>query len=148
MIRRPPRSTLFPYTTLFRSRVRPPEREGAVAEHALGVHQVADYLFDAPLPRRVAMQGLGLGQAGEQLLGLAPLVFEERQEVSLRDLREVGLIVRHVFGRLGARDRRGGHATLRGPLAVPALSLAGAGNRASRDRASGIRMMTCSSFSR
>src|SRR5258708_10078836 len=26
MIRRPPRSTLFPYTTLFRSRVRPPAR--------------------------------------------------------------------------------------------------------------------------
>src|SRR2546422_6147766 len=24
MIRRPPRSTLFPYTTLFRSRIRPP----------------------------------------------------------------------------------------------------------------------------
>src|SRR2546422_4323916 len=56
MIRRPPRSTLFPYTTLFRSRVRPPEREGAVAEHALGVHQVADDFFDAPLPRRVAMR--------------------------------------------------------------------------------------------
>src|SRR6266568_2101440 len=64
-----------------RVRVRPPEREGAVAEHALGVHHVADHLFDAPLPRRVAVQGLGLGQAGEQLLGLAPLVFEERQEV-------------------------------------------------------------------
>src|SRR5947199_4145772 len=26
MIRRPPRSTLFPYTTLFRSRPRPPSR--------------------------------------------------------------------------------------------------------------------------
>src|SRR2546425_7391210 len=26
MIRRPPRSTLFPYTTLFRSRERPPQR--------------------------------------------------------------------------------------------------------------------------
>src|SRR5256885_17184366 len=26
MIRRPPRSTLFPYTTLFRSRARPPGR--------------------------------------------------------------------------------------------------------------------------
>src|SRR2546426_12401154 len=26
MIRRPPRSTLFPYTTLFRSRFRPPRR--------------------------------------------------------------------------------------------------------------------------
>src|SRR2546422_4437362 len=29
MIRRPPRSTLFPYTTLFRSRVAGPERRGA-----------------------------------------------------------------------------------------------------------------------
>src|SRR2546423_14102921 len=28
MIRRPPRSTLFPYTTLFRSLVRPPLRPG------------------------------------------------------------------------------------------------------------------------
>src|SRR5258708_11248577 len=38
MIRRPPRSTLFPYTTLFRSRsagrtVRRPERTLAVADH-------------------------------------------------------------------------------------------------------------------
>src|SRR5215204_7302347 len=29
MIRRPPRSTLFPYTTLFRSRPRPPPRRSA-----------------------------------------------------------------------------------------------------------------------
>src|SRR3712207_8638717 len=29
MIRRPPRSTLFPYTTLFRSHLRPPRRHGA-----------------------------------------------------------------------------------------------------------------------
>src|SRR3712207_6946072 len=29
MIRRPPRSTLFPYTTLFRSTVPPPRPEGA-----------------------------------------------------------------------------------------------------------------------
>src|SRR2546426_5090039 len=27
MIRRPPRSTLFPYTTLFRSRQQPPQRQ-------------------------------------------------------------------------------------------------------------------------
>src|SRR5260370_30206314 len=42
MIRRPPRSTLFPYTTLFRSHV-----EGAVAqEHAVGKRPVrpADFL--------------------------------------------------------------------------------------------------------
>src|SRR5690349_24221860 len=36
MIRRPPRSTLFPYTTLFRSVVRVPGRSGgAVREHAV-----------------------------------------------------------------------------------------------------------------
>src|SRR5436305_6919887 len=29
MIRRPPRSTLFPYTTLFRSRLRPPSAQDA-----------------------------------------------------------------------------------------------------------------------
>src|SRR3712207_9486053 len=32
MIRRPPRSTLFPYTTLFRSRVAEPELVGAAVE--------------------------------------------------------------------------------------------------------------------
>src|SRR5260370_23947559 len=32
MIRRPPRSTLFPYTTLFRSEVKLLEAEGKVAE--------------------------------------------------------------------------------------------------------------------
>src|SRR3712207_9193418 len=56
MIRRPPRSTLFPYTTLFRSegealadmgrRIRPPEGEGfGRAESARGeyaVHVVSD----------------------------------------------------------------------------------------------------------
>src|SRR3712207_8402808 len=31
MIRRPPRSTLFPYTTLFRSASRPPVHDSAVA---------------------------------------------------------------------------------------------------------------------
>src|SRR5438552_11206279 len=31
MIRRPPRSTLFPYTTLFRSRARVEDEEGVIA---------------------------------------------------------------------------------------------------------------------
>src|SRR3712207_9307207 len=35
MIRRPPRSTLFPYTTLFRSRVRARERRLGVGEREL-----------------------------------------------------------------------------------------------------------------
>src|SRR2546430_9945258 len=38
MIRRPPRSTLFPYTTLFRSPVRAEE----VAEHRHRGHEIAD----------------------------------------------------------------------------------------------------------
>src|SRR2546427_4160671 len=36
MIRRPPRSTLFPYTTLFRSRVRPGSR-GTLAQPLLRI---------------------------------------------------------------------------------------------------------------
>src|SRR3712207_7288405 len=35
MIRRPPRSTLFPYTTLFRSGPHPRPREGVLARGAL-----------------------------------------------------------------------------------------------------------------
>src|SRR3712207_7130281 len=38
MIRRPPRSTLFPYTTLFRSRLHAAERVGLLA-HALAHRQ-------------------------------------------------------------------------------------------------------------
>src|SRR3712207_6983742 len=39
MIRRPPRSTLFPYTTLFRSAAEPVERQGAA-------HDVAQLVGD------------------------------------------------------------------------------------------------------
>src|SRR5260370_23798197 len=42
MIRRPPRSTLFPYTTLFRSHLLPPEL-------SLIPHRLADYIRDAEL---------------------------------------------------------------------------------------------------
>src|SRR2546422_4951590 len=38
MIRRPPRSTLFPYTTLFRSQARPPPSIGESAHRLVG-HQ-------------------------------------------------------------------------------------------------------------
>src|SRR2546422_6820357 len=49
MIRRPPRSTLFPYTTLFRSR-EPAARDAL------------DFLECGPKPRQV-----GLGERGEEL---------------------------------------------------------------------------------
>src|SRR2546429_7009267 len=38
MIRRPPRSTLFPYTTLFRSRCSRPTRRGESAPRRAGRH--------------------------------------------------------------------------------------------------------------
>src|SRR5256885_4859956 len=52
MIRRPPRSTLFPYTTLFRSRLRDDDRHQAVG--------VGDLLRIARLQRRQRRQELAL----------------------------------------------------------------------------------------
>src|SRR2546422_8054653 len=59
MIRRPPRSTLFPYTTLFRSRARP---------------DAADSAGDADAPaadRRVHRPPRGLGRPGVDCRGCA-----------------------------------------------------------------------------
>src|SRR5258707_5401656 len=62
MIRRPPRSTLFPYTTLFRS-LRAPHAENRrylrrrprshVGRHPLGRHTVMNPLDAATLPAQV-----------------------------------------------------------------------------------------------
>src|SRR3712207_7384415 len=69
MIRRPPRSTLFPYTTLFRSELlRLAEDEGVAVDAArLGVRVPRD----APLPRELPLGVLrahgGGAEAGEGL---------------------------------------------------------------------------------
>src|SRR2546427_4333767 len=47
MIRRPPRSTLFPYTTLFRSRDQVARRAVARARHALAAHREVMMVRDA-----------------------------------------------------------------------------------------------------
>src|SRR3712207_7867435 len=57
MIRRPPRSTLFPYTTLFRSGLRgdPVEQPGALLEvvgQLLGTLPGGDLDVDGVVPRR------------------------------------------------------------------------------------------------
>src|SRR3712207_9203387 len=65
MIRRPPRSTLFPYTTLFRSRL----------EHEVAV---------AALPGRdlVALDGVHVDVDGQQVVaGLGAVLEDLRQEV-------------------------------------------------------------------
>src|SRR3712207_7432362 len=49
MIRRPPRSTLFPYTTLFRSQVRPrasQERHREAHQHEGGQRADVDHLLE------------------------------------------------------------------------------------------------------
>src|SRR3712207_8269675 len=81
MIRRPPRSTLFPYTTLFRSvLLRPPDPEPAVGP------ELADHvLVDAGLAELTRRGGqsrpdLGGDQGGEVL---AQLLAEDRKSTRL-----------------------------------------------------------------
>src|SRR2546430_12352844 len=54
MIRRPPRSTLFPYTTLFRSLVRTP-RVLAPTRQALGTDEV--YVYHTKINTKPAIEG-------------------------------------------------------------------------------------------
>src|SRR5690554_7579777 len=76
MIRRPPRSTLFPYTTLFRSKLinRPVEpedeeryqtiyakEEGAVVAPTAGIH------FSKQLLKRLELKGVGLDRKSTRL---------------------------------------------------------------------------------
>src|SRR3712207_8439801 len=68
MIRRPPRSTLFPYTTLFRSEVEPEDLGFALLERA-------QYLFDRLRERvlerlRIGSGVLGVGEVIEELVVL------------------------------------------------------------------------------
>src|SRR3712207_7367139 len=65
MIRRPPRSTLFPYTTLFRS-----GEAGDVADHRLG--------------------DVGLDELGRALLGVAADLTDHDDRVGLRVVLESG----------------------------------------------------------
>src|SRR5258705_3092283 len=59
MIRRPPRSTLFPYTTLFRSVVAGIEQPGrTVAQRGIRT-EIAQHRIDAAVPRQ--RHGVGQG---------------------------------------------------------------------------------------
>src|SRR3712207_7205116 len=59
MIRRPPRSTLFPYTTLFRSAMYPGRFWlGLGAGEALNEHVVGAYWPEAPTRLRILMESI------------------------------------------------------------------------------------------
>src|SRR2546426_6151390 len=63
MIRRPPRSTLFPYTTLFRSGAGEPLAQGDVQQRQLFRATARDRVDDLPALRRA----VGLLAEGDEL---------------------------------------------------------------------------------
>src|SRR3712207_8596270 len=84
MIRRPPRSTLFPYTTLFRSRVGLLQaREGGFGLGVLpGLHEHAREVVQARDVLRVFVEAAP--QLGDGLLGLARLARSEEHTSELQ----------------------------------------------------------------
>src|SRR2546426_1828318 len=60
MIRRPPRSTLFPYTTLFRS--LDPELAGVFIHEAFGHLSEADFVYENPQAREMMTLGRRFGK--------------------------------------------------------------------------------------
>src|SRR2546430_12557285 len=67
MIRRPPRSTLFPYTTLFRSHSAPPQRKGSPT------------LAIIPISARKRSVGYMLSDRPAHTLRFAPRIGEYRR---------------------------------------------------------------------
>src|SRR5256886_10772382 len=96
MIRRPPRSTLFPYTTLFRSGqlvAQPVHLRAALADHHAGTARVHR---DRDLPRLALDVNVGDGRMGEPGLQILPdqVVF----------LQELGEVVTRVVARAPRLD--------------------------------------------
>src|SRR2546427_12922059 len=95
MIRRPPRSTLFPYTTLFRSAVRPVLLDGVDVgrrDHAVDLvpaaaHEAAQAALLLPLAARIRVLddgGPGIDRAPGHGQGGAP-VLEQIGRASCRE---------------------------------------------------------------
>src|SRR5438445_2436212 len=82
MIRRPPRSTLFPYTTLFRSPVAGPEVDGLVQQQSRRRRIDAEH-------RELARIGVGQGEqaCGGRQESLAPAETVERHQHAVADLQ-------------------------------------------------------------
>src|SRR5256885_15612991 len=82
MIRRPPRSTLFPYTTLFRSAIVAVDgsgRLGVSASSARFKQDIAD-----------------MADASDALLALRPVTFHYKPEIDPKGTSQFGLIAEEV----------------------------------------------------
>src|SRR3712207_6875626 len=87
MIRRPPRSTLFPYTTLFRSSVQPEDREAALVQGAQVAAGALDPdQLDRPAGHRVGLRALGGGVAAG-VVGVARVGAQPRSEEHTSELQ-------------------------------------------------------------
>src|SRR2546430_13313214 len=102
MIRRPPRSTLFPYTTLFRSLLRPTRRR---AEHLRQIH------YGVPRHRKRSEEHTSELQSQSNLVCRLLLEKKNRRPVAVASppragrLRlERGMIARRLHLREVARD--------------------------------------------
>src|SRR5258708_31824202 len=81
MIRRPPRSTLFPYTTLFRSLLRGHDRHGHFGE--IVAHQVVDGAAAHEL------RGGGLGVAPESRMAADADRLADRKSTRLNSSHQI-----------------------------------------------------------
>src|SRR3712207_2809036 len=112
MIRRPPRSTLFPYTTLFRSGRRPDVlRTDGVLGPADGVHP-------GRRPLSAAVRGHPLGDLEERLLlhaaGLGDHLRRVAGEVPLEDLEDAPRVLQRLVPLgLGPQRRTAGARSVR-----------------------------------
>src|SRR5258708_18906138 len=92
MIRRPPRSTLFPYTTLFRSldlfggRRRRIEQAGAEAEAQLRQTEAAHLAIAG----QVVIQTITVAAIRSQIAAAQALILEDQRNVELIDQRRRG----------------------------------------------------------
>src|SRR3712207_7184427 len=90
MIRRPPRSTLFPYTTLFRSEAGAgPGRPAGLDERPVEVLRREQVAVEQEHPRRVQVgQGAERQQGGEPVVaGGVLLVVDDRSEEHTSELQ-------------------------------------------------------------
>src|SRR2546426_10973213 len=96
MIRRPPRSTLFPYTTLFRSYLEARQRRKTQVEHQdIVVAAGREAQPFGAVPDQVRVEA-GFGQAALHVLSDGLVVFDDE------NLHPVG---RYKIGRASCRER-------------------------------------------
>src|SRR5688572_31978352 len=96
MIRRPPRSTLFPYTTLFRSKLLELQRKHQVvtAVRGAGLMRGLELAVDAqPLVAAALQAGLLVNRTAERVVRILPPLIVTRSEEHTSELQSQSNLV-------------------------------------------------------